>query len=140
MASLGIYLAYENAKEAMEYYVDVFDAEVVHRLAITKEMNEVFMLDEDALANSTYSGRFIIDGVTIACSDRVDNNGDFNDSFNVMIEYNQDDEVGFQRMRSLLLSVDRGVVVYDSQAEEYSDHLMFRFKDVYGVIWSFIVV
>jgi uncharacterized glyoxalase superfamily protein PhnB len=57
-----------------------------------------------------------------------------------MIEYNQDDEAGFQMMRSLLLSVDRGVVVYDSQAEEYSDHLMFRFKDVYGVIWSFIVV
>lgn len=140
MANLGIYLAYDSAKVAMEYYEEVFNAKIIERLPITKEMNEIFMLEESSLPDSTYSGRFDIDGVVIACSDRVDNNGDFNDSFNIMVQYTRDDEVSFQTMRSLLIDKNEGVVIYDSQVEEYADHLMFRFKDIFGIIWSFIVI
>lgn len=140
MPKLGLYLAFENAKEAMEYYEKDFNAIIIERLAITKEMNELFKLDEDKLEDSTYSGRFNVDGVVIGCSDRVDNNADFNDSFNIMVEYTKDELDKYEKMINQLKSVTVGKIIYDSEGEEGLPYKMFRFTDKYNIIWSFMLM
>lgn len=139
MAKLGIYLAYDNAKEAMEYYEKYFNAKIVQRLAITKEMNEYFKLDESKLSDSTYSGIFEIDGAVIGCSDRVDNNENFNDSFNVMIEYSSD-ELHLYEAMVLRLNDCEGTIIYDSSEDDNVTYKMFRFVDKYNVIFSFTLM
>lgn len=140
MANLGIYLAYDNAKEAMQHYEELFGAKIIQRLSITPEMNQYFKLDEDKLADSTYSGRFEIDGMIISCSDRVDNNEPFNDSFNIMMQYSSTELDKFNTTVTKLKTATEGKVIYNSEDEQQSDFIMFRFQDKYNIIWSFIVL
>lgn len=139
MANLGIYLAYENAKEAMEYYEKYFNAKIIERSPVTKEMNEHYKLEESKLKDSTAIGRFEIDGVVIGCSDRVDNNKEFNDSFNIMIEYNGEEEKVFMDMVNRLNSCP-GEIIFNSSNEIDSPYKMFRFKDKFNIIFSFIII
>lgn len=137
MPKLGIYLAYNNAKEAMEYYEKNFKAEILTREVVTPEMNETFQLDPTTLENSTFSGEFSIQGVRFNCSDKVDHNGPLNDSFNPLIDYTKEESDNFDELISIIRKSDAKIIYEELEGTE--GFKMFRFIDPFNITWSLIL-
>lgn len=110
MAKLGIYLAYDNAKEALKYYEQNYGATIITQEPVTIEMNEMFKLDPTTLADSTFSAEFEIQGVKFNCSDKVDHNGPLNDSFNPMILYPKEEENLFNELIAKIRKTDSKII------------------------------
>lgn len=63
MTQLHPYLSFEKAKDAIEYYEDVFGATNVNRLAVGEEQAENFGLTKDQADEATMHAEFEILGV-----------------------------------------------------------------------------
>ena len=61
-AQIYPYLTFENAKEAMDYYVQNFDAEIVYHQPLSEEQAENLGLDIDSLSTTTFRGIFQVAG------------------------------------------------------------------------------
>lgn len=60
MAKMYPYLAFENAKEALGYYEEVFGATNISRLPVSEEQSEMFGLAKENLENTTVHGGFTL--------------------------------------------------------------------------------
>lgn len=56
------YLTFENAKEAMDYYVQNFGAEILYHQPLSEEQAENIGLSTDDLAATTAYGEFSVAG------------------------------------------------------------------------------
>lgn len=137
MASLRIYLNYENAYSAMKYYEQNLGAEITKHIPHTKEYSEEFGLIGDTSTTSTFDGEFKIDGTTFMCSDRFGSKEDFNTSFNPVIVYKLSDEkVLFDNLITKVRNCDAKITFESLDGED--NFYMFRFIDKYNITWSLL--
>mgnify|MGYP000582743248 CR=1 FL=1 len=68
-AKIYPYLTFENAREAMHYYVEQFGAEIIYRQPLSAEQAENLGLALDDLDATTAHGEFSIVGQKIVCAD-----------------------------------------------------------------------
>lgn len=69
MAKLFPSLSFTNAKQALAYYEEVFDATSIVRMPVGKEQAKEFDIPLEELENTTIHGIFPVLGANIFCSD-----------------------------------------------------------------------
>ncbi len=67
MAKIYPYLIFDNAKKAMDYYVEQFGAEIIAHRPLSEEQIESMGLDPDQMMDTTMQAEFSIAGQVIVC-------------------------------------------------------------------------
>lgn len=130
------YLTFENAKEAMDYYVQNFDAEIVYRQPLSKEQAENLGLDIDALNSTTFRGEFRIAGQKIICADATMANPQSSSMISIMVDFGDDVANAKQFFNKLSTSDDQRVTIpFGNQTAEDQ---IGQIVDKYGITWSII--
>ncbi len=137
MAKLHPYLHFINAKEALEYYVNVFGARIIDHYPVPPSMAEQFGLVEEALENSTMHAEFGIEGTRILCSDRMGHEGEFGQMMALLIDFDTDIQEEIEKMHTLWNRVvDSGTVSIRSPlTQQFWGGWMGGLTDQYGVVW-----
>ncbi|MBC2003949.1 glyoxalase/bleomycin resistance/extradiol dioxygenase family protein [Listeria booriae] len=138
MAKFYAYLSFENAKESMDYYKDVFGATLLQRMPMDENMAKEWGLPTDNLENTTIHGGFVVLGNTIFCSDRFGDGEPFSSSVTLMLDFNSEDAEDVAALDALYKRVtESGVEIIDPLKEQFWGGKMGIIKDKYGLLWMF---
>lgn len=140
MATLNLYLSFENAKEAMDYYVNALNAVIVARMPVNPDMAQHFDIPEGNLDDTTMHGQFtIVEGdVEILVSDRFGLQGDFSPVMKVHLDFDSESEADTAKLKRFYEHVrDSGLVtVTNPLADQFWGGAMGHFTDKYGIQWQ----
>lgn len=138
MAKLHAYLSFENAKESMEYYKDVFGATLLERMKMDANMAKEWGVTTDNLEDTTIHGGFVVLGNTIFCSDRFGEGEPFSSSVTLMLDFNSEDAEEVAALETLYKNVtESGLEIIDPLKEQFWGGRMGIIKDKYGLTWMF---
>ncbi|MFC6180141.1 VOC family protein [Lactiplantibacillus daowaiensis] len=132
------YLAFENAKTAIDYYQRVFGATDVYRLSPQPEQAQQFGLPADAdLNNMTMHGGFTILGTKIECSDAFRGTPQPSDQISLMLDLNSEDADSAQAAEAFYqhLVTSDDVKITMPFAEQFWGGKMGQFIDKFGITW-----
>ncbi|AMY05107.1 VOC family protein [Staphylococcus condimenti] len=139
MTQLYPYLAFDNTKEALKYYEEVFGATDINRLPVQREQAESFGVDPDKAEDSTMHSEFKIAGVTLFASDAFDKNKDnkITEGISLLIDYDINDAEDVKRVEELYEKVkdDQSITVDMPLADQFWGGKMGSFSDKYNVRW-----
>ncbi|MBC1474191.1 glyoxalase/bleomycin resistance/extradiol dioxygenase family protein [Listeria grandensis] len=138
MAKLYSYLSFDNAKESMDYYKEVFGATLLKRNPMDENMAKEWGMPTDNLENTTIHGGFVVLGNTIFCSDRFGEGEAFSSSVTLMLDFNSEDAEEVAALDKLYKAVtESGVEIIDPLEEKFWGGKMGIIKDKYGLLWMF---
>lgn len=138
MAHMNIYLAFENAKSAIDYYVDVFNATLLERIPVDDEKNKILNINPDQLENSTFFAKVNFYGCNILFSDRFESSSDFSDSVNIILDFdvkNSYEESDFFFLVDKIKQDSFSEIIFE-KIDDTDDNNTFRFRDKYNVVWT----
>lgn len=133
MTNLRVYLAFDNALEAMHYYEKQYGAKILKHETVDEELMDVLNISQDDLNTSTFFGEFSIYDNILYCSDRFDSKDDFSNNLNLMLEFEDLDL--FNEMYNLSKEDKQATFIFENLED---DVFMFRFIDAYGLVWSVV--
>ena len=127
-AQIYPYLTFENAKEAMDYYVQNFDAEIVYHQPLSEEQAENLGLDIDSLSTTTFRGIFQVAGQKLICADAAMTNPQPSSMVSIMLNFGED-EAGAKQLFNKVASSDeqRVTIPFGNQAAGNNKGLGKRF-------------
>ena len=127
-AQIYPYLTFENAKEAMDYYVQNFDAEIVYHQPLSEEQAENLGLDIDSLSTTTFRGIFQVAGQKLICADATMTNPQPSSMVSIMLNFGED-EAGTKQLFNKVASSDeqRVTIPFGNQVGQVVDK--------YGITW-----
>ena len=137
MTELFPYLAFEKAKDAIAYYVEVFGATNVKRLEVSEEQAEQFGMTKEQAAEATMHAEFEVLGVKILCSDSFGRVENINNGISLLIDFdvnNQDDSDKVQQFYDKIKNHD-SLDIEMPLKEQFWGGKMGAFTDKYGVRW-----
>ncbi|MGM7692155.1 VOC family protein [Staphylococcus saprophyticus] len=123
MTTIFPYLNFENTKEALAYYEEVFGATNITRLPVGKDQAAHFNMSEAEAANATMHAQFDIAGTTVLASD----------SFGRAERINNEDDT--REVEALYHRVKEAVDVEMPLEEQFWGGKMGAFTDKYNVRW-----
>ncbi|CAJ1181540.1 hypothetical protein CPR19088_GLDEOEPO_01522 [Companilactobacillus paralimentarius] len=132
------YLAFKNAKEAIEYYQAVFGATEVYRLSPQLEQASQFNISEGTdLDNLTMHAGFTILGMKIECSDAFNGNAEPSGQVSLLLDINSEDPESAQAADDFYkhLKESQQVDITMPFAEQFWGGKMGGFTDKYGINW-----
>lgn len=134
-AKIYPYLTFENAKEAMDYYVQTFGAHVTYHQPLNEQQAENLGLpvDDESLAKTTLRGEFTIAGQKIICADAMMGNPQTSSLISIMLDFADDEEAARQLFTQLATSDDQRVTV--PFGDWMLDAKMGQIVDKYGITW-----
>ncbi|MCS4486769.1 VOC family protein [Staphylococcus americanisciuri] len=137
MTNLYPYLAFENTKEALTYYEDVFGATDVIRLPVTKEQASQFGLDETQAESATMHAVFVIGGTQLYAADSFGKTGQLNGAISLMLDYDITNEADAKEIQALYDRVKdhESINIELPFEEQFWGGKMGVFTDKYGVRW-----
>lgn len=140
MAKLFPYLAFENAKSSIDYYVTFFGATLLDHSPITKEMAGQFNLSDKQLENSTMHAAFSVERQTILCSDRLtEPNAAFNSAMSICLDFDSEDSEAMKELQTLydkIITAD-GLTILMPLEKQFWGGKMGMVKDKFGLQWMF---
>ena len=133
-AKIYPYLTFKNAKEAMDYYVQTFGAEITYHQSFNKEQAENLGMatDDESLQQTTLRGEFTIAGQKVICADATMGTPQSSARVSLMLDFD-DASAARQLFDRLAGSDDQRVTVpfgdwmFNSQ--------MGQVVDKYGITW-----
>ena len=133
-AKIYPYLTFKNAKEAMDYYVQAFGAEITYHRSFNKEQAENLGMatDDESLQQTTLRGEFTIAGQKVICADATMGTPQSSARVSLMLDFDDASEAR-QLFDRLAGSDDQRVTVpfgdwmFNSQ--------MGQVVDKYGITW-----
>lgn len=132
-AQIYPYLTFENAREAMDYYVQNFDAEIIYHQPLSKEQAESWGLDTETLSSTTFRGVFTVAGQKLICADATMTNPQSSSMVSIMLNFGDDEEEAKQLFDKLASSDDQRVTVpFGSQTV---NNKIGQVVDKYGITW-----
>ncbi|MBC6309602.1 glyoxalase/bleomycin resistance/extradiol dioxygenase family protein [Listeria sp. FSL L7-1582] len=138
MAKLYSYLSFDNAKESMEYYQEVFGATLLDRKPVDENMAKAWGMSTDNLEDTTMHGGFVVLGNTIFCSDRFGKGEPFSSSVTLMFDFNSEDAEDVAALETLYQkATESGAEIIDPLKEQFWGGKMGIIKDKYGLLWMF---
>lgn len=139
MTQLIPYLAFDNTKEALSYYEEVFGATDVQRLPVGKEQAGQFGVDPEQADNMTMHSEFKVAGHTLFAADKFNKAGDFNSSISLSINWQKDNAEETKAMTELFerIAAHPETTVDMPIGEQFWGGVMGALKDKYGVDWMF---
>ena len=134
------YFNFENSLEALEYYKNNFNAEVVTRTMgndpIFRDMPDEYKMPEEVAKKFVMNAEFNILGKTFMVSDTLGNEPINNEGVNVCFTFDGDNDVERERITEFFYKAnERGceeVMPLDKTA--WTD-LYGMFKDPFGITW-----
>ncbi|MFD1472278.1 VOC family protein [Companilactobacillus mishanensis] len=132
------YLAFENAKEALDYYKKVFGATDIYRLSPNAEQAKTFHLPAEAdLDNLTMHAGFTVLGVKIECADAFTGDPKPSAQISLMIDIDSEDEEANSAAEDFYQRIQDSEEVeitmpYEAQ---FWGGKMGSFTDKYGISW-----
>lgn len=139
MAQLTPYLAFENTKEALDYYERVFLAENINCTPVGQEQAAQFGIDPADADNKTMHSEFEIAGMKLYAADRFGESGEFNRMISLSINYSQHDEEDVKKFDELFTRIaeDSETTVDMPLGQQFWGGIMGAVTDKYGVHWMF---
>jgi len=134
MAKIYPYLIFDNAKKAMDYYVDQFGAEIIAHRPLSEEQIESLGLDPDQMMDTTMQAEFSIAGQVIVCADALMSDPQVSSRVAIMLDF-EDDERAAKDMFQRLSSSDQQRVTIPF-GERDNDGQMGQIVDAYGITWQ----
>lgn len=136
MAKLMNNIQFENALEAMNYYKQVFGAEILGRSPMTEEMAKSINYTGD-LEKTTVYGYFNVLGNMILCSDNYESETSYSDQLSMVLDFNSDLEEEMTNLDTLYTNVskDEQTTIIIPLSEQAWGGKMAIFKDAYGITW-----
>ena len=132
-ADIYPFLTFENSKEAMDYYVQEFGAEIIERTPFTAEQIQTLGLDTDNLADTTALGQFEVAGHRILCGDATMTMPQASSLVSLFLDFGGDVAAAKELFDHLASSDQQRVTL------PFADHLVGRqlgqIVDKYGVTW-----
>ncbi|URZ87578.1 glyoxalase/bleomycin resistance/extradiol dioxygenase family protein [Floricoccus penangensis] len=139
MAILNPYISYESAKDALDYYENVFSAKNVFRLPLTEGQAKEYNISDKNLDDTTMHGGFTVLGAQVYVSDNLfgaENNGPSNITLNIEIDNNNADEISAADRFYMLVRDSGQVTVTMPFQEQFWGGKMGAFTDKYGMKWT----
>ena len=134
------YFNFENSLEALEYYKNNFNAEVVTRTMgndpIFRDMPDEYKMPEEVAKKFVMNAEFNILGKTFMVSDTMGNEPINNEGVNVCFTFDGDNDVERERITEFFYkAIERGCEeVMPLDKTEWTD-LYGMFKDPFGITW-----
>lgn len=137
MTSLLPYITFQNTKEALEYYQDVFGATNIHRLAVSSEQASQFNLTKEEAENATMHAEFSIANTTIHASDGFGKSVEINGAISLMIAFSLDNEEDASMVESLYQKLENedSVKIEMPFKTQFWGGKMGVVTDRYGIRW-----
>jgi PhnB protein len=132
------YFAFENSKDAIEYYQRVFGATEVYRLSPKAEQAEMFHLPADAdLDSMTMHGGFTILGMKFECADAFNGDPTPVKGLSLMLDIDSEDPESDQAANDFYKKLEESgeVDITMPFAEQFWGGKMGAFTDKFGVQW-----
>lgn len=132
-AEIYPFLTFENAKEAMEYYVREFGASIISRFPLTIEQANNLGLEPENLDDTTAYGEMKIAGHMIMCSDATMLAPQASSLVSLMLDF-QGDEGAAKELFDRLAASDQQRVTLPFGPHQFRDELGM-IVDAYGITW-----
>jgi len=132
------YFAFKNAKEAIEYYQDVFGATDVYRLSPQPEQAKQFGLPEGAdLESMTMHAGFTILGMKVECADAFTGNAEPSGQVSLLLDINSEDPESAKAADEFYKHLEESgqVDITMPFEEQFWGGKMGGFTDKYGINW-----
>ncbi|MDO4855752.1 MAG: VOC family protein [Limosilactobacillus gorillae] len=133
MADIYPYLVFENAKEAMDYYVQQFGAQIIDRRCLTKDQVESYGLELTNLDDTTAYGEFTIAGQTFTCADAMMAMPQTSSLVSILLDFADDNAEAANFFEHLAASDDQRVTLPFSPQPSGSQ--AGQIVDRYGITW-----
>lgn len=131
-AQIYPYLTFENAKEAMDYYVRNFGAKIIDHQPLSQQQAENLGLDVDQLDSTTFRGEFTVAGQKLICADATMANPQASSLVSIMLDFYDDQGAAKELFSKLAASDEQRVTVpFGPQ----NDGQMGQIVDKYGITW-----
>lgn len=137
MTTLFPYLAFENSKEALAYYEEVFGATDIKRLDVGEEQAAHFGMSKEQAQEATMHAEFEIVGIKVLCSDSFGRADKINNGISLLIDYdvnNKEDATKIEAFYNQLKNHD-SIDIEMPLADQFWGGKMGAFTDKYGVRW-----
>lgn len=136
MTSLHPYIAFENAKEALQYYEEVFGATNIHRLPVGEDQAEYFHMTKEQAKDATMHAEFEFLGVKILCADRF-NHAQINNGITLLIDFDVNNTEDANNVEQFFKKIknDESINIEMELEEQFWGGIMGAFTDKYGVRW-----
>ncbi|EJG0097743.1 VOC family protein, partial [Staphylococcus pseudintermedius] len=130
-------IAFENTKEALEYYEEVFGATEINRLPVTKEQAGHFGLSQEDATDATMHAEFTIASTQLFASDSFGKAASINGAISLMLDYDVNVGEDAQEIEALYDRVKdhNSITVEMPLAEQFWGGKMGVFTDRYGIRW-----
>ncbi|WP_436862172.1 VOC family protein [Staphylococcus caeli] len=135
MTEIFPYLNFENTKEALTYYEEVFGATNITRLPVGKEQAAQFNMSPEDADNATMHSQFDIAGTTILASDSFGRAQKINNGISLLIDYDVNNVDDAKEVEALYDRVKDAVDVEMPLEEQFWGGKMGAFTDKYNVRW-----
>ncbi|MFD1456386.1 VOC family protein [Levilactobacillus lanxiensis] len=135
--------AFENAKEALTYYQDVFGATDVYRFSPQPEQAQQFHLPAEAdLDSMTIHGGFTVLGMSFQVADSFRGPVQSSNQVDMILDIDGDDAASVQAAEDFYQHLQAsGQVTIDMPfAEQFWGGKMGHFTDKYGISWMLHVM
>lgn len=134
-AKIYPYLTFENAKEAMDYYVQDFGAKITYHQPLNEQQAENLGMpvDTSSLEQTTLRGEFMVAGQKIICADATMGNPQTSTLISVMLDFDDDESGARQLFEKLAQSDNQRVTVPFGNWMLGSK--MGQIVDKYGITW-----
>jgi PhnB protein len=134
-AKIYPYLTFENAREAMDYYVQDFGAEITYHQSLNEQQAESLGMpaDSDSLSQTTLRGEFKIAGQKIICADATMGTPQTSTLVLVMLDFNGDEDGAKQLFDRLAASKNQRVTI--PFGNWILGSKMGQVVDKYGITW-----
>lgn len=131
------YLEFENTKEALGYYQEVFGATDVYRVSPTADEAEQFGLEPTVdLAQLTIRGGFRLMGLDIQCADALMGQPTSSTLISLMLVVKEDDTEGVKALTTLYQQLIKSdIKVLSPFTAQSEGGQMGQVVDAYGITW-----
>lgn len=137
------YLTFENTKEALQYYQDVFGATDVYRISPTAKQAEDLSLNANVnLEDLTFQAGFKLLGLDVQCADSFYGQTVISSTVSLMLQVNLKDADETQALKDLynrLVKSDE-VKVLINLDKKTTGNIYGQIVDKYGITWIFNAV
>ncbi|MGM9891501.1 VOC family protein [Limosilactobacillus sp.] len=127
------YLTFENAKEAMDYYVQNFGAEITYHQPLNREQAENIGLTTEDLAGTTLYGEFSVAGQKIICADATMGTPQSSSLISIILSFGDEKDRARQFFKQLADDDEQRVTV--PFGDWVGGRMMGQIVDRYGLTW-----
>lgn len=127
------FLIFKNAKEALDYYQDQFDAQVLMRQPMTEEQAEHLGIQVDDLDNTTTHAEFSIAGQVLICADATMGEPQSSSQIALVLDFGQDTTAA-EKFFNHVASSDQQRVTLPFGPHQLGGQMGYV-VDRYGVTW-----